>query len=188
MAFFPKTVTTPAGPAPLTARRVAAVLEAREYTFGWSQDETRLGGFWDDHLVEFVFYGEQDEILQVRAHWGRPLGVGERARVLDVLNEHASARLWPKSYVDVEDDELAVYAEHAVDYESGVTDAQLDTQLGCAITASLGLFERLDQAFPEAVAAWRAQHDADGRDAEHDHHDHHDHDHHDHDHRPPSDL
>lgn len=176
MAFFPKTVTTPSGPAPLTAPRVAAVLEAREYTYGWSQDETRLGGVWDDHLVEFVFYGEQDEILQVRAHWGRPLGTDQRSRVLDLLNEHASARLWPKAYVDVEDDELVVYAEHAVDYESGVTDAQLDTHLACAITASLRLFEQLDEAFPEAVAAWRAQQDAEDPDD------------HDHDHQQPTDL
>ncbi|MBU4215100.1 MAG: YbjN domain-containing protein [Actinobacteria bacterium] len=184
MAFFPKTVTTPSGPAPLTAQRVAAVLEAREYTVGWSQDGTRLGGFWDDHLMEFAFYGEQDEILQVRAHWGRPLDPAERLRVLDLLNEHASARLWPKAYVDVEDDELVVYAEHAVDYESGVTDAQLDTHLACAITASLGLFERLDEAFPAAVAAWREQQALEDHDG-HDHDD--DHDGHDH-HRQPTDL
>ncbi|WP_159806585.1 YbjN domain-containing protein [Cellulomonas citrea] len=179
MAFFPKTVTTPAGPAPLTAQRVAAVLDAREYTYGWSADQTRLGGFWDDHLVEFVFYGEQDEILQVRAHWGRPLGVEHRAQVLDVLNETASGRLWPKAYVDIEDDELAVYAEHAVDYEHGVTDAQLDTHLACAVTASLGLFARLDEAFPEAVEAWRAQ-----QEAEHGDHDGHDHDAHPHEESP----
>jgi hypothetical protein len=186
MAFFAKSTPTSSGPVPLTIDRVADVLEARECSFGWSSDRASVGGFWGDHLMEFLLYGEHDEVLQVRAHWGRPLGVDQRPAVLDALNAHASGRLWPKAYVDVDDDgELLVLAEHAIDYEHGVTDEQLDLHLACALNASLGLFEELDRQFPAAVAAWRAAQAADeGADScelDHDHdHDAHDHDDHDH--------
>lgn len=165
MAFFSKSAAMPAALAPLTIDRVAGVLETRECSFGWSSDHASVGGYWGDHLVEFLVYGEHDEVLQVRAHWGRPLPVDRRAAVLDALNAHASAKLWPKAYVDVEDDELIVLAEHTVDYEHGVSDEQLDVHLGCALNTSLGLFEQLDETFPEAVEAWRAAQEPVGADS-----------------------
>lgn len=55
---------------------------------------------------------------------------------------------------------VGVYAEHAVDYEHGVTDAQLDLHLQCAISTSLALFESLDEQYPQEAAVARAEHEA----------------------------
>ncbi len=50
-----------------------------------------------------------------------------------------------------------MYAEHTVDYEPGVTDAQIDQHLACGITTTLRLFENLDEHFPDEAAEAKAK-------------------------------
>ncbi|MCL2090665.1 MAG: YbjN domain-containing protein [Micrococcales bacterium] len=197
MSYFAKSIGGGSSLSPVSVDRLAQVLEGEGLNFGYSEDRSRLGGYWGEHLVEFIFYGEANEVLQIRAHWGRPLSADRWTDVLEQLNSNNSERIWPKLYVDREggptargvslskDDQeefrefldkvsadgfgeadvgsrdgdgLAVMAEHAVDYEPGASDEQLAQHVQCAISTSLGAFERLDEAFPQAVAAWRAEH------------------------------
>jgi hypothetical protein len=73
-------------------------------------------------------------------------------------NDWNAGRIWPKVYVRLEENEtLGVYTEHSVDYEPGVTDTQLDQHLGCAVSTSLAFFASLDEHYPEAVAASKAE-------------------------------
>jgi hypothetical protein len=157
MSFFSTSINDGPVPEPLSIGRVADVLAADSINVGYSDDKERLGGYFDDHLAEFLFYGEASEIMQVRVHWGRPLAAEHKATMVDLLNASNSSRIWPKCYVDEEEGSLYVMAEHAVDYEHGVTDAQLLLQVRTAITSALSTFGRLDEEFPEAVAAYREQ-------------------------------
>ncbi|MCL2423844.1 MAG: YbjN domain-containing protein [Micrococcales bacterium] len=155
MSYFATSIGAGASLVPVTVDRLAEVLEAEELNFGYSEDHSRLGGFWDDHLVEFIFRGD---VLQIRAHWGRPLSQDHAAELLDWLNTRNSQWIWPKVYLEREDDELAVAAEHSVNYEHGASDEQLLLHVQCAISTSLGAFRELDATFPQAVDAFRAEH------------------------------
>ncbi|WP_051681696.1 YbjN domain-containing protein [Cellulomonas sp. HZM] len=142
--------------APVSRDRVAARLDARGYNYG-IDDDGDIGGRWDDHVFFFLLMGSKKEYLQVRGRWARTLPASELGQVLVAANEWASSRIWPKIYVNVEDGNLGIYAEHAVDYEYGVTDGQLDLHLGCAISTSLAFFEALDARYPQEVAAAKAE-------------------------------
>lgn len=157
MAFFSKSLSAASGPAPLSLERLAEVLTSDGVNFAFAEDRTRLGGYFGDHLAEFIPYGQDNEILQLRVHWGRPLGIEDRVQVLDLLNAANSERIWPKSYVDTVDDELYIMCEHSVDYEHGVTDAQILLHVQCAISSSMTIMEQMDDAFPAAVERWRAE-------------------------------
>ncbi|MCL2454357.1 MAG: YbjN domain-containing protein [Micrococcales bacterium] len=158
MSFFAKSVSPVPSLQPISLDRIAEVLTSEDINFGFSDDRERLGGYWGEHLVEFILYGQTSEVLQVRAHWGRPLEVARWSEMLERVNANNSERIWPKIYVDRDDEVLAVMAEHSIDYEHGATDAQIMQHVQCAISTSLSAFERLDEAYPEAVAAWHAAH------------------------------
>ncbi len=160
MGFFTKDVTGPQeGLAPLSRDRITASLDARELNYG-IDDDGDVGGVWDGHLFYFFVLGQKGEYLQTRGRWNRVIGADHLDEVTRVVNAWNADRLWPKGYVRVEDDVLGVYAEHTVDYEHGVSDAQVDLHLACAISTSLQLFEHLDEKYPEQAAAARAQQEA----------------------------
>jgi len=137
--------------------RIKARLDARGYNYG-IDDDGDIGGRWDDHVFYFLLLGSQSEYLQVRGRWQRALPASELGQVLVHANEWNAGRIWPKVYVRLEEnDTIGVYTEHSVDYEPGLTDAQLDQHLGCAISTSLAFFTNLDGNYPEAVAAAKAE-------------------------------
>lgn len=161
MAFFTKPSESAAPAlAPLTHERITATLDKREMRYG-VDDDGDIGGYWDGHLFYFFRLGENQEYLQVRGRWNRPVPVTELDAVTRLVNDWNAQRLWPKGYVRSEDEHVGVYAEHTVDYEHGLTDEQLDVHLACAISTGLALFERLDEAYPEIAAAARAEHEKD---------------------------
>jgi hypothetical protein len=139
-------------PAPLSVERVAARMDAQGYRYQ-IDDDGDLGGYWDGHLFYFFVQGASKEILQVRGRWQRHVPAESRTSALDVVNDWNTEKLWPKGYVRLEDGELGVYGEVTVDYEHGVTDAQLDQQILCGVSTTIQMFELLDQVFPEAAAA-----------------------------------
>jgi hypothetical protein len=53
------------------------------------------------------------------------------------------------------DDNAIVLASLGVDYSHGLTDAQLDEHLRCAIATSIEAFAWLDEFYPEQAAAAR---------------------------------
>lgn len=167
MGFFTKPDAAADGGAlaPLTHERIAGRLDAGGYNYG-VDDDGDIGGRWDDHLFYFFRYGPEGEFLQVRGRWSRSVPVSERSAVLDLANEWNAEKIWPKVYVRPEGDELGVYCEHSVDYEHGVSDEQIDLHLAAGVSTSLQFFTRLDEAYPEAVAAFQAeQGPAEGGDA-----------------------
>jgi hypothetical protein len=137
--------------------RIKARLDARGYNYG-VDDDGDIGGRWDDHVFYFLLLGKDSEYLQVRGRWSRSLPTSELGQVLVHANDWNAGRIWPKVYVRLEENEtLGVYTEHSVDYEPGVTDTQLDQHLGCAVSTSLAFFASLDEHYPEAVAASKAE-------------------------------
>ena len=138
--------------------RIKARLDARGYNYGVDADGD-IGGRWDDHVFYFLLLGKDSEYLQVRGRWSRSLPTSELGQVLMHANDWNAGRIWPKVYVRLEEDDttLGVYTEHSVDYEPGVTDTQLDQHLGCAVSTSLAFFSSLDEHYPEAVAASKAE-------------------------------
>lgn len=158
MGFFTKdgSVPTTHALAPLARDRITAALDAREMQYGIDEDGD-VGGYWDGHLFYFFIMGQHDEYLQVRGRWNRKVGLDQLAPLLEIVNEWNASHLWPKGYVRAEDDVVGVYAEHTVDYEHGVADAQVDLQLACGISTALQLFAHIDEQYPDAVAAAAAE-------------------------------
>jgi hypothetical protein len=160
MGFFTKPDATPADAlAPLTKDRMKAVLDSREMNYG-VDDDGDIGGYWDGHLFFFFQLGQSGEYLQTRGRWNRKVGADQLPAVAEAVNEWNATKLWPKVYVRVEDEGLGVYGEHTVDYESGLTDEQLDQHLACGIMTTLQFFEQLDEAYPAEAAVAKAEYDA----------------------------
>lgn len=168
MGFFTKPDAEPAGsagqPQPLTHQRVIDCLDARGLQYG-VDDDGDIGGYWDGHLFFFFRMGEAEEYFQVRGRWNRTVPSDQVSQVIALVNAWNADKLWPKAYVRVEGggerpEVVGVYAEHTVDYEHGLTDAQLDQHLACGISTSLQLFEHLDEAYPAEAAAAKAAYEA----------------------------
>jgi len=167
MGLFSKNDPTPAsGPvpeaapavevAPLSHERVIAALDAQGYRY-MIDSEGDIGGIWDDHVFYFVRIGNEQQLLQVRGRWTRTVAADQYAAVLELVNDWNIEKVFPKTYVRVEDGALGVYAEHSVDYLPGLTDAQLQQHLACAVSTALAFFGRLDEAYPQAVAEHKAR-------------------------------
>lgn len=142
--------------APLSNERITATLDRCGWRYSIDSDGD-VGGIWDGHMFYFLRFGKDKEILQVRGRWTRGVDPAERGRLLELVNDWNDGKVWPKAYVHVNDKGQAhVFAELGVDYEDGLSDAQLERHLRCAIATSLQLFEHLDEQYPEAAAAAKA--------------------------------
>ena len=146
---------------PLSESSLRGVLDSREAKYRVDEDGD-IAGYWEGYLFWFLRLGEKREILQVRGTWGRAVDLAERERILELANTWNAEKLWPKVYVRINDDgALAVHSEHTVDYEHGATPKQLDQHLSCAVSTSLGFFTSLDEAYPAAADAAKAEFESD---------------------------
>jgi hypothetical protein len=138
-------------PLPLSKERIQAALKAEDWTFAVDTDDDILG-LWDSNPFYFFVYGEAMEILQIRGRWRIDLPIEQRAEVREALDEWHFAKIWPKAYTTVDDSgRVWVHAEHSVDWEHGVTDAQLRLTLRCGITTALSLFRSLQERFGQCT-------------------------------------
>lgn len=159
MGFFTKNDAADDVLAPLTEDRLAAQFERRGERYG-RNDHGQIGGFWDGHLYFFYILTQGLTTLQVRARWNRDLPLSEYSRLLEILNAWSRDKIWPKVYVVAdrvdgeqgEPDSCSVFAELAVNYPHGLTDAQLDEHLSCALGTIGQFFEHLDGVYPEVAA------------------------------------
>ena len=143
--------------APLTKERIKATLEASSWSYHVDSDGD-IGSGWDHGVIWFFTYGNQAEILQVRGIWDGKLSPDDLPQALDVVNEWNCDRLFPKVYARINDErQLRVISEHSLDYEHGLTDEQLNLHVNTGIATSCQLWERLNEAFPEAAAAAAAE-------------------------------
>jgi hypothetical protein len=150
--------TTPEqrGLAPMAKTRITERLDAQELRYLLDEDGD-VAGYWDGHLFYFFVYGDAEQVFQVRGRWNRSVGPDQLGALVRLANEWNSQRLWPKAFVREEEGELGVYGELTVDYADGVSDAQLDRHISCAVATTVGLFQQLDELFPEAAAEAKAK-------------------------------
>ena len=162
MSFFSKDDGGAGGALePVSNERLARLFDENEVSYGRGP-EGDLGGYWDDHLFVFWHGGKSGELFQVRGRWMRAVPESELARILSITNDWHRDKLWPKAYAEVHDGEVLVFGEHTVDYEAGATDEQVNLHVGTGISATLELFETLDEQFGEHTAADKARLAADG--------------------------
>ncbi|MCB7137748.1 YbjN domain-containing protein [Cellulosimicrobium marinum] len=137
-------------PRTLTMSRVGDHLTRRGYHFR-VDDDGDITGTWDGHRFWFLLLGDRSEVLQVRGRWSTTLPVDARLATLQAVNDWNRERIWPKVYVREEAGRLAVYAEVSVDFERGVTDAQLAQTVSCGLGTAVQLFHAVGATLPPGV-------------------------------------
>ncbi|SPT54073.1 Uncharacterised protein [Actinomyces bovis] len=138
--------TRPEIPTPLTVERIAALFKERGYVFFIDSDGD-LGGTWEDATFYFLLHGENKEVLHIRAQYPGTVDAAYLEKVREVMETSHRSRPWPKAFYRIDDEgDIRVYASHTVDYEHGVTDAQILQHVDCAISAILRLFESLNES------------------------------------------
>lgn len=138
---------------PISIERMGLLFDSQ----GWKwelDDEGDIASGWDGHMVFFRLAGAQHEVLNIVAFRHGVLPREARSELLFLIEEWHRDHLWPKCYFrEVEGDALQVMAELNIDFEPGVTDAQLVLQFRCAIGTILQFFAELDEAFGRAEGA-----------------------------------
>lgn len=136
---------------PLARQRVQAALDRQGWVYR-VDDDGDIYASWDEGYFWFFFYGENEEVLQVRGTWYGTLTQDHELQALRLANEINIDKLFPKVYTQVTDDgQVLVRGELNIDYEKGVTDEQLTLHLRAAIGATIGAFGRFAEAFPDAA-------------------------------------
>jgi hypothetical protein len=131
---------------PLSRERIEAVLRSQSWAYQVDSDGD-VGGTWNGNTFYFFVNGDHDEILHVQGRWKDSLEPERRAEALDLIDAWHQESYWPKAYTRVsERGEIEIFAEHAVDWEFGVTDDQLFETMLCAVATALRLFDHLAQS------------------------------------------
>ena len=124
---------------PLTNELIAAVLDAREFTY-FTDDDGDIGGWWDDNLVYFFRLGDSGTLFQVRIRTRRTFEVDDVPRLYEFCNGWNHDKLWPKAYVHVNDDgSVLLCGEVFADLERGVSFEQLDQLMMCGVSTGCEL-------------------------------------------------
>lgn len=140
---------------PLTLDRIRYTLDAQGWKWTIDEDGDIAGG-WEDGVYFFFVRGEEGEILYARGQWRGQLDEADFPTALETCNEWNSSHFWPKAYAArLEDGGVGIVSELAVDYEHGLTDAQLQQHLRCLVGTSENFFTSLADTFPQAAAAYR---------------------------------
>ncbi len=134
---------------PFNIDRVAEYFRNQGYNFTVDQDGDIFTGF-DDHNFVLLATGNMREIYAIRATWKVSAPIEARARLIEVCNDWNRNKLWPKTYVTVDDGGVVrVHAESNVDLEHGVGDRQLQQLTDCGVATALQFFNSLDEEFPD---------------------------------------
>ena len=101
---------------------------------------------WERCSVYFFFYGQRNEVLQARLYLNRRFPVELRGGLALVVDDWNRTKLFPKAYTVLPDDGMVgVCAEHAHDFEAGVTRAQLKYSIGMWIDTLLPFADWVDE-------------------------------------------
>lgn len=129
--------------APLSQDRVKAVLDSRKWHW-FVDNEGDLGGIWDSNTFFFILLGEGPTILRVQGTLNRRLSLDHLDAVREFILEWHREKLWPKASHHITDDgDLRIEIDHCVDWEHGVSDAQLLQQIECTLGTAHQFFEAL---------------------------------------------
>lgn len=142
MGFFSSSddsqpVTLPA----LTQDRMKSLFEEKEWKYFVDSDGD-LGGIWDNNVFYFMLRGDQQEILFIQGRINLTVPFERLEEVREFENAWNRDKIWPKAYHRVDDEgNIILFADHASDWEDGVTNDQLMQTINCALSTSMGLFE-----------------------------------------------
>ena len=139
-------------PTPVTRARIAEYLDGEGYRHVLDRDGD-LAATWNGHPFWLMVSGEREEVLQVRGRWAGTASLELRPALLLVVNDWNRDRFWPKAYLRLEDDALALYGEWSTDLEHGATDAQLGQLVDTAIGTTLQLFAQVETTLGPALEA-----------------------------------
>jgi hypothetical protein len=115
-----------------------------------------LWGVQGQHGIWFLLRGEPATVLLVQARYNRRIPADQLGRVQQIADAWARRHPWPLVHAVPEaTGELAVLAQHAVEYPEGLSDARLADHVSRATRDALAFFDHLDVSYPEAVAEAR---------------------------------
>lgn len=135
----------------LTRDRVKKVLEGHNWSYQVNHDGD-VGGAWQNGIYYFQVTGEKNTILCVRGTWRGEPELDDFILINSICNRWNTDYYWPKAYARVtEDREVYVHTELPISWRTGLTDAQLDEQVRCALESSEDFFEHLAEQLPNAV-------------------------------------
>lgn len=154
MGFFTKADSSAAEQGellPLSTERIRASLERLGINSDLD-DEGDLYAGWDLGVLYFLIRGDKQEILFIQGYWRAQLSPAELREAVDFANEWNCSKFWPRTLArPIGDESVRLETSHVIDYEHGLTDAQLDQHIMSALHPSMGFFEALNERFP---AAW----------------------------------
>lgn len=134
---------------PFSIDRVAAYLRTKELRFTQDDDGDVFLTINNNQLV-IAAVGKQQEVLTLGGTWQVSAPIETRARMQELCNDWNRDRMWPKTYVTVDDHgAVKLRAEYNVDLEYGVSDLQLEQLLDCGLSSSMQFFKKLDEEFPD---------------------------------------
>jgi putative sensory transduction regulator len=128
-----------------TTRLLQQILD--EYALPHDIDEDGdLRVIWQKCHLFFFQYGDDNEVLQARMYLVRRFPVEMRPTLALALDDWNRTRLFPKAYTVLPDDgKVGLCAEHAYDFQSGVTRNQIHHTVGVWIQTLLGFVEWVDE-------------------------------------------
>jgi len=159
MGMFTKDDAPHAPLTPLARDRIVATLEASKWSY-FIDSEGDVGGFWDYNVFYFFQFGQSKEIFQVRGLWRQRPPAVELPRLMGLVNEWNARHRWPKGMAYEASGMVQVRGELSVDYEHGVTDAQLSQHVRCAISTTMDMFSHLETYYAFTPVEPPAQPDA----------------------------
>jgi len=135
-------------PTPLTRERVAGVLDSRSEHYGIDEDGD-VAATYNGNEVWFLLLGDREEVLQVRARWKRRYPASSVRELVHATNDWNRDRLWPKTYLHQEADQVRVYAEVSANLDDGVTTKQLEAVMGVALDSTMAMFASFEELLAE---------------------------------------
>ncbi|QPK81062.1 YbjN domain-containing protein [Schaalia sp. ZJ405] len=131
---------------PIGRERLCAIFDQHQIL--WETDsEGELRAGWEQAGFIFRFVGNQHEVLSVVGLHRGTIAAERENELLGALEEWMRMKLFPKAFIQPEENGLRVVTEHNVDLEHGATDDQLFQQCMCAVSTSIQLFTQINENF-----------------------------------------
>lgn len=132
---------------PVSLARLSDLFERRQWTYTVTE-EGLLQASWSECLFAFSFESTEKEVLSIYSHIHKPIPEEHLEDLETFIEDWHRDYLWPKAYHTWSaEGELYVETDLSIDYEYGATDAQLFTQISCAVSTTLQLYKALEDRF-----------------------------------------
>jgi hypothetical protein len=134
----------------LSFDRVRTALDAMGSRYFVDSDGD-LGGRWGGNDFYFFLGGDQHEVLTVHGYWWAHLPADRYDDAVRAANDWNRDHYWPSAHVRMDDyGSVRVHTGVTIDWENGVTNAQLVRQLRTGTNTGCQFFDHMDELFPDA--------------------------------------